>query len=80
MRMPKRDIVRFTFDCSKELHSTMKMKALEHDQSIKDYLISLIVKDIGKNKPKFLSQDKFEKLLDDGMKKHGALMEKLANR
>lgn len=80
MALPNRDMTRFTFDCPKELHSTLKLKALERHQSVKDYLISLVIKDISENKPQFLPQDVFEKLMDAGMKKHEALMEKLARK
>lgn len=71
---------RFTFDCPSELHSIVKMKALSAKQSIKDYLINLIIKDISTNPPKYMSKSAFENQLKAALEKDQDLMRKLADK
>lgn len=73
-------ITRFTFDCPSDLHSTVKMKALAVKQSVKDYLIGLIIKDISANPPQFIDKISFEDHLKTALEKDKNLMKKLTDR
>jgi hypothetical protein len=75
-----KEITRFTFDCPTELHSTVKMKALSVKQTVKDYLISLIIKDVCDSPPQFMDKDSFEEQLRIALDKDAGLMMKLATR
>ncbi len=75
-----KDVIRFTFDCPSDLHTIAKMKASALKQSMKDYLIGLLVKDAGENLPKFLDNKAFKKELNKILKDDAELMKKLADR
>lgn len=79
MRNQKR-ITRLTFDCPSDLHLAIKMKALSENQSVKDYLIETLSKDICENQPHFLDREEFKKTLPKFLEKHKRLMEGLASR
>jgi hypothetical protein len=40
-------ITRLSIDVTKEMHKAMKMKVIETEQSIRDYVVSLVKKDLG---------------------------------
>lgn len=40
-------ITRLSVDVTKEMHKLMKMRVIETEQSIRDYVVSLIKKDLG---------------------------------
>lgn len=40
-------ITRLSIDVTKEMHKLMKMRVIETEQSIRDYVVSLIRKDLG---------------------------------
>ena len=75
-----KDTIRFTFDCPSELHTMAKMKAAALKQSIKEYLVGLLVKDAVDNPPKFLNNKSFKKELKKILEEDSELMKKLADR
>jgi len=56
------------------------MKALAVKQSVKDYLISLIIKDISANPPQFMDKVSFQEHLKTALEKDQNLMRKLTDR
>ena len=40
-------ITRLSIDVTKEMHKAMKMKVIETEQSIRDYVVGLVKKDLG---------------------------------
>lgn len=80
MRPNEREITRFTFDCPTKLHSIAKMKAVACNQSLKDYLIGLLLKDVSKHPPKFMDAQSFQKELHKILEKDAELMKKLTDR
>ena len=80
MGLHERGVTRFTFDCPKELHSIAKVKALESNQSLKDYLIGLLVKDVYKNPPKYMDAKSFQNELCKILEHDTELMKKLTDR
>ena len=40
-------ITRLSIDVNKEMHKAMKMRVIETEQSIRDYVVGLIKKDLG---------------------------------
>lgn len=77
MGSPEREITRFTFDCPTELHSIAKMKASALKQSLKNYLIDLLVKDVSENPPKFVDSKIFQAELSRILEHDAELMRKL---
>ncbi len=75
-----KDDIRFTFDCPVHLHAAAKMKASALHQSMKDYFIGLLAKDVVKNPPKFLNDKSFRKELKKILQDDAELMQKLSNR
>ncbi len=75
-----KDVVRFTFDCPTDLHTVAKMKASALHQSMKDYLIGLLVKDAVENPPKYLDNESFKKELKNILQDDAELMQKLSDR
>ena len=80
MNQPHKDRIRFTFDCPSELHTMAKMKAASFKQSLKDYFIGLLAKDIAENPPQFLDNKHFKKELKKIIEEDEELMKKLAHR
>ena len=80
MGLHERGLTRFTFDCPTELHSIAKMKALASKQSLKEYLIGLLVKDVSENPPQFMDAKAFKAELDKILKQDAELMKKLKDR
>lgn len=76
----EKDTVRFTFDCPSDLHTMAKMKATALKQSMKDYVVSLLIKDAMENPPKFMDQKSFKKELKYLLENDADLMQKLADR
>ena len=80
MNNQPKETTRFTFDCPSELHSAFKMKALCVKQTVKDYIVSLIIKDICENPPPHIDKDFFENQLRIALQKDAGLMRKLSNK
>lgn len=80
MGLHEREVTRFTFDCPTELHSIAKMKASASRQSLKDYLIGLLIKDISENPPKFIDTKGFQAELSKILEQDAELMKKLTDR
>lgn len=74
------DVIRFTFDCPVELHTIAKMKATSLKQSMKEYLVGLLVKDAVEHPPKYVDNKTFRKALNDILKNDADLMQKLSDR
>jgi len=49
-KMQKKDLVRITVDVLKPLHKRIKIKALNQEISIRDYIINLVEADLKKSK------------------------------
>jgi hypothetical protein len=75
-----KDNIRFTFDCPVGLHTVAKMKASAQKQSMKDYVIGLMAKDIAENPVNFLADKSFKKELKKILHDDAELMEKLSKR
>ena len=73
-------VIRFTFDCPEELHTMAKIKASALKQSMRDYFIGLLTKDVVENPPKFLDSKAFRKELKRILEDDAELMKKLADR
>ena len=73
-------VIRFTFDCPVDLHTSAKMRASSLKQSMKDYLIGLLAKDAIENPPKFLDNKSFKKELKKILQDDAKLMQKLSDR
>ena len=73
-----KEVIRFTFDCPIELHTSAKMRASALKQSMKDYLIGLLAKDAVKNPPKFLDEKAFRKELKRILHDDAELMQRLS--
>jgi hypothetical protein len=80
MESHEKETIRFTFDCPTDLHSIAKMKASASKQSLKEYLIGLIVKDISENPPRFMDEKSFKAELNRILENDAELMKKLTNR
>lgn len=76
----QKEVVRFTFDCPTDLHTIAKMKASALKQSLKEYLVGLLVKDAMENPPKFLDNKTFKKELNKILEDDAELMKKLADK
>ena len=76
----KRETTRFTFDCPIDLHAIAKMKASGLKESLKDYLIGLIIKDVSEKPPKFMNDKSFQKEMNKILENDEELMRKLANQ
>ena len=76
----QKENIRFTFDCPSDLHTIAKMKASALKQSMREYLVSLLVKDAMENPPKFLDPKVFKKELKKILEDDSDLMRKLADR
>lgn len=76
----QKEVVRFTFDCPADLHTIAKIKASASKQSLKDYLINLLAKDVVEHPPKFLNNEKFENELKKILENDAELMKKLADK
>ena len=75
-----KDVIRFTFDCPVDLHTVAKMKASALHQSMKNYVIGLLVKDAVENPPKYLDNKSFKKELKNILQEDVELMQKLSDR
>ena len=75
-----KDVIRFTFDCPVDLHTVAKMKASALHQSMKNYVIGLLVKDAVENPPKYLDSKSFKKQLKNILQDDAELMQKLSDR
>ena len=75
-----KDFVRYTFDCPTELHTFAKIKSSAQRQSLKEYLIGLLVKDAMDNPPKFMDNETFKKELNRIIEGDSDLMTRLADR
>lgn len=75
-----KNVIRFTFDCPIDLHTVAKMKASALHQSMKDYLIGLLAKDVLENPPKYLDNKSFKKELNNILQDDTELMQKLSDR
>jgi hypothetical protein len=62
------------------LHTMAKMKATSLKQSMKDYLVSLLIKDAVENPPKFMDNKAFKKELKHLLENDADLMQKLADK
>lgn len=80
MNNQSKETTRFTFDCPTELHSAFKMKALCIKQTVKDYLVGLIIKDVCENTPPHIDKNCFEDQLRIALQKDAGLMRKLSDR
>lgn len=80
MGLEEKKVTRFTFDCPTELHSIAKMKASALRQSLKDYLINLLLKDVSENPPKFIDAKAFQTELNKLIEQDAELMKKLSDR
>lgn len=76
----EKETTRFTFDCPSDLHSIAKMKASALRQSLKDYLIGLLIKDVSENPPKFMDSGAFQNELKKILEDDADLMRKLKDR
>ncbi|MFI5344629.1 MAG: hypothetical protein ACHQUC_10480 [Chlamydiales bacterium] len=76
----QKEVVRFTFDCPVDLHTIAKMKASALKKSLREYLVSLLVKDAMENPPKFLDNKAFKKELKKILEDDADLMRKLADK
>lgn len=76
----QKDVIRFTFDCPTDLHTIAKMKASALKQSLREYLVGLLVKDAMENPPKFLDNKTFKKELKRILEEDADLMKKLADK
>jgi hypothetical protein len=47
LEVSNENITRLSIDVSKEMHKAMKIKIIETEQSIRDYVVALIRKDLG---------------------------------
>ena len=75
-----KNMIRFTFDCPIDLHTVAKMKASALHQSMKDYLIGLLEKDVAESPPKYLDNASFKKELKNILQNDAELMQKLSDR
>ncbi len=75
-----KDVIRFTFNYPIDLHTVAKMKVSTLHQSMKDYLIGLLVKDAVENPLKYLDNKSFKKELRNILQDDAELMQKLSNR
>lgn len=75
-----KETIRFTFDCPSDLHTIAKIKASAMKQSLKEYLVGLLVKDAQENPPKFMDSKAFKKELKKILAEDTELMKKLADR
>jgi hypothetical protein len=80
MSMHKKETIRFTFDCPTDLHAIAKMKASGLHQSLKDYLVHLVIKDVSENPPKFMDEKAFQKQLNMLLENDYELMKRLKER
>lgn len=76
----QKEKIRFTFDCPIDLHTAAKMRASAMHQSLKDYLINLVAKDVVENPVKFLDKKSFKKQLKKLLKDDDELMQALSKR
>lgn len=76
----QKEVVRFTFDCPSGLHMIAKMKASALKQSMREYLVGLLIKDAMENPPKFIDNKTFKKELKKILKDDADLMRKLADK
>lgn len=75
-----KEVIRFTFDCPISLHTVAKMKASALHQSMREYLVGLLVKDAMENPPEFLGNKAFKKELYRILEEDEDLMRKLADK
>lgn len=76
----QKEKIRFTFDCPVDLHTAAKMRASAMHQSLKDYLINLVAKDIVENPIQFLDKKSFKKQLKKILNDDDKLMQELSKR
>lgn len=76
----QKEVIRFTFDCPVELHTIAKMKASSLKKSMREYVVSLLVKDAMENPTKFLDNKTFKKQLKRILEDDADLMKKLADK
>lgn len=80
MQKQTKAVTRFTFDCPTELHAIAKMKASALHQSLKDYLVHLVIKDVSENPPRFMDEKTFQKQLNMLSENDLELMKRLKDR
>lgn len=76
----QREMVRFTFDCPSDLHTVAKMKASSLKQSMREYLVNLLIKDSLENPTKFIDSKAFKKEIEKIIENDADLMKKLADK
>ena len=76
----QKEITRFTFDCPSSLHSMAKMKASSCQQSLRDYIIGLVVNDISENPTRFVDAKSFQQELDRILDADSELMRRLKDK
>jgi hypothetical protein len=76
----QKEVVRFTFDCPADLHTIAKMKASALKQSMREYLVNLLIKDVTENPHKFIDNKAFKKELKKILDEDADLMKKLADK
>jgi len=75
-----KETVRLTFDCPEEIHAAAKMKAASMKESIKSYVVSLMIRDLLESPPKVMNQAEFKKQLNRVVKDDEELMRMLSQR
>ena len=80
MQSKTKEIIRFSFDCPTDIHTTIKMKATFYKKTVRDYLLNLIAKDLAEDTPCFISNEDCHNQLKMIFKKDDDLMKGLANR
>lgn len=76
----QKEVIRFTFDCPADLHTVAKLKASALKQSMREYLVGLLIKDAMENPPKFLDNKSFKRELKKILEDDSELMKKLADK